>query len=188
MTRNSLLLIDNPKGISSNAALSQIKRKLDIKKAGIIGILDPLATGMLPIVIGEATKLSRFMEDLKKNYRVKIKLGVKSNTGDNAIEAHNNYKNITHGAAITLGMVIASKLSFFEGHINNYQLDNIVNLIDSLGLNTDHSKYKFTQLKQYFSSDKKIKDGKLNLILIDKNFNAFITSKFNNKNISKAFN
>ena len=84
-------------------------------------------------------------------------------------------------------MVIASKLSFFEGHINNYQLDNIVNLIDSLGLNTDHSKYKHSQLKQYFLSDKKIKDGKLNLILIDKNFNAFITSKFNNKNISKAF-
>tara|TARA_B100001564_G_scaffold120055_1_gene100017 strand:- start:717 stop:1778 length:1062 start_codon:yes stop_codon:yes gene_type:complete len=109
-------------------------------------------------------------------------------TFGHAIEAHNNYKNITHGAAITLGMVIASKLSFFEGHINDYQLDNIVNLIDSLGLNTDHSKYKYSQLKQYFSSDKKIKDGKLNLILIDKNFNAFITSKFNNKNISKAFN
>lgn len=83
MTRNSLLLIDKPKGISSNTALRQIKRKLDIKKAGIIGILDPLATGMLPIVIGEATKLSRFMEDLKKNYRVKIRFGVRSNTGDN---------------------------------------------------------------------------------------------------------
>jgi len=109
-------------------------------------------------------------------------------TFGHAIEAHNNYKNITHGAAITLGMVMASKLSFFEGHINDYQLDNIVNLIDSLGLNTDHSKYKYSQLKQYFSSDKKIKDGKLNLILIDKNFNAFITSKFNNKNISKALN
>ena len=108
-------------------------------------------------------------------------------TFGHAIEAHNNYKNITHGAAITLGMVMASKLSFFEGHINDYQLDNIVNLIDSLELNTDHSKYKYSQLKQYFSSDKKIKDGKLNLILIDKNFNAFITSKFNHKNISKAF-
>jgi len=109
-------------------------------------------------------------------------------TFGHAIEAHNNYKNITHGAAITLGMVMASKLSFFEGHINDYQLDNIVNLIDSLGLNTDHSKYKYSQLKQYFLSDKKIKDGKLNLIMIDKNFNAFITSKYNNKNISKAFN
>ena len=109
-------------------------------------------------------------------------------TFGHAIEAHNNYKNVTHGAAITLGMVIASKLSFFEGHINNYQLDNIVNLIVSLGLNTDHSKYKYSQLKKYFASDKKIKDGKLNLILIDKNFNAFITSKFSNSNISKALN
>ena len=83
MTKSSLLLIDKPKGISSNNALSQVKKKLNIKKAGIIGILDPLATGMLPIVIGEATKLSRFMENSKKYYRVKIKLGVKSNTGDN---------------------------------------------------------------------------------------------------------
>tara|TARA_B100000941_G_scaffold30162_1_gene17838 strand:+ start:9719 stop:10597 length:879 start_codon:yes stop_codon:yes gene_type:complete len=83
MTKSSLLLIDKPKGLSSNNALSRVKKKLKIKKAGIIGILDPLATGMLPIVIGEATKLSRFMENSKKHYRVKIKLGVKSNTGDN---------------------------------------------------------------------------------------------------------
>ena len=83
MTKSSLLLLDKPKGISSNFALSQIKKKLNIKKAGIVGVLDPLASGMLPIVIHEATKLSRFMEDLKKNYRVKIKLGVKSSTGDN---------------------------------------------------------------------------------------------------------
>lgn len=83
MTKSCLLLVDKPKGISSNSVLSQIKKKLNTKKAGIIGILDPLATGMLPVVLGEATKLSRFMEDSKKNYRVKIKLGVKSNTGDN---------------------------------------------------------------------------------------------------------
>ncbi len=83
MTKSCLLLVDKPKGISSNNVLSQIKKKLNTKKAGIIGILDPLATGMLPVVLGEATKLSRFMEDSKKNYRVKIKLGVKSNTGDN---------------------------------------------------------------------------------------------------------
>ena len=83
MTKSSLLLVDKPKGISSNNALSKIKKKLNTKKAGIIGILDPLATGMLPVVLGEATKLSRFMEDLEKKYKVKIKLGVKSNTGDN---------------------------------------------------------------------------------------------------------
>ena len=83
MNKSSLLLIDKPKGMSSNKVLSQIKKKLNVKKAGSIGILDPLATGMRPIVLGEATKLSRFMEVSKKNYRVKIKLGVKSNTGDN---------------------------------------------------------------------------------------------------------
>ena len=109
-------------------------------------------------------------------------------TFGHAIEAYNNYKNITHGAAITLGMVIASKLSFFEGHIDNYQLDNVVNLIDSLELSTDHSGYSYSKLKKYIASDKKIKNGKLNLILIDKKFNAFITSNFNDKNISKALN
>ena len=143
---------------------------------------------VLKILIEESikTKSKIVSIDEKENgIRAILNFG---HTFGHAIEAHNNYKDVTHGAAITLGMVIASKLSFFEGHINNYQLDNIVNLIDSLGLNTDHRKYKYSQLKQYFASDKKIKDGKLNLILIDKNFNAFITSNFNNKNISRAFN
>ena len=142
---------------------------------------------VLKIIIEESIKTkSKIVTEDEKESGIRAILNF-GHTFGHAIEAHNNYKNITHGAAITLGMVIASKLSFFEGHINNYQLDNIVNLIDSLGLNTDHSKYKYSQLKQYFLSDKKIKDGKLNLILIDKNFNAFITSKFNNKNLSKAF-
>ena len=142
---------------------------------------------VLKIIVEESIKTkSKIVTEDEKESGIRAILNF-GHTFGHAIEAHNNYKNITHGAAITLGMVIASKLSFFEGHINNYQLDNIVNLIDSLGLNTDHSKYKYSQLKQYFLSDKKIKDGKLNLILIDKNFNAFITSKFNNKNISKAF-
>jgi len=143
---------------------------------------------VLKIIIEESIKTkSKIVTEDEKESGIRAILNF-GHTFGHAIEAHNNYKNITHGAAITLGMVMASKLSFFEGHINNYQLDNIVNLIDSLGLNTDHSKYKYSQLKQYFLSDKKIKDGKLNLILIDKNFNAFITSKFNNKNITKAFN
>ena len=85
-------------------------------------------------------------------------------------------------------MVIASRISFFEGYIKNYQLDNVVNLISSIGLRTDYSKYNYIQLKKYIKSDKKIKNGKLNLVLIDKNFNAFTTSKFNNKNILRAFN
>ena len=107
-------------------------------------------------------------------------------TFGHAIEAINNYKNITHGAAITLGMVIASKVSFFEGHITKYQLDNIINMLRSLELNTNHEKYKYSDLKGFMSTDKKVSDGKLNLILVNKNFKAFKTEEFNYKNISKA--
>ena len=132
------------------------------------------------------TKSKIVTKDEKENgVRAILNFG---HTFGHAIEAYKNYKGITHGAAITLGMVIASRISFYEGHIKNYQLDNVVNLISSIGLRTDYSKYNYIQLKKYIKSDKKIKNGKLNLVLIDKNFNAFTTSKFNNKNILRAFN
>jgi 3-dehydroquinate synthase len=109
-------------------------------------------------------------------------------TFGHAIEAHHGYKKITHGAAITMGMVIAAKVSLFEGHIKDQQLENIISVIKSLGLKADHTKYKYSDLKKYMKIDKKVSDGQLNLILIDKNFNAFKTSNFNNKNIIKALN
>ena len=132
------------------------------------------------------TKSKIVTKDEKENgIRAILNFG---HTFGHAIEAYKNYKGITHGAAITLGMVIASRISFFEGYIKNYQLDNVVNLISSIGLRTDYSKYNYIDLKKYIKSDKKIKNGKLNLVLIDKNFNAFTTSKFDNKNILRAFN
>ena len=79
---NGLILIDKPRGISSNNALKQVKKILSVKKACIVGILDPLATGMLPIVIGEATKFSKYIELFNKSYIVDCKLGYKSSTGD----------------------------------------------------------------------------------------------------------
>jgi 3-dehydroquinate synthase len=109
-------------------------------------------------------------------------------TFGHAIEAYTGYKKLSHGAAITLGMIIASKVSFFEGHIKDYQLENIINLIKSIGLNTDHSSYKYSKLKKYMMNDKKVADGKLNLIMIDKNYKAFKTNKFKTDNIKKAFN
>ena len=75
-------MLDKPRGISSNNALKQVKKILSVKKAGIVGILDPLATGMLPIVIGEATKFSKYIELFNKSYIVDCKLGYKSSTGD----------------------------------------------------------------------------------------------------------
>ena len=80
---NGTLLLDKPKNITSNRALSIVKRKLSVKKAGIVGILDPLATGMLPIVLNEGTKLARYVEAYEKEYQVIAKLGLISNTGDN---------------------------------------------------------------------------------------------------------
>ncbi|MBF27277.1 MAG: 3-dehydroquinate synthase [Flammeovirgaceae bacterium] len=108
-------------------------------------------------------------------------------TFGHAIEAHTNYKKMSHGAAITLGMIIASKISFYEGFIKDHQLDNIINLIDSLGLDTNYSKYKLSVLKKYIFNDKKVADGKLNLILINEKFKAFKTSRFDQNNIKKAF-
>ena len=144
--------------------------------------------GILKIIIEESikTKSKIVTKDEKENgIRAILNFG---HTFGHAIEAYEKYRNITHGAAITLGMIIASKVSYFEGHIKDYQLDNVINMIDSLGLKTDHSKYKYTNLKKYMKSDKKVSDGKLNLILINKKFNAFKTSEFKNKNIIKALN
>ena len=80
---NGTLLLDKPKNITSNGALRIVKKELSVKKAGIVGILDPLATGMLPIVLNEGTKLAKYVEAYEKEYQVIAKLGLISNTGDN---------------------------------------------------------------------------------------------------------
>lgn len=79
---NGVFLLDKPTGISSNAALQQVKRIFGAAKAGHTGSLDPLATGMLPICFGEATKFSRFMLEADKSYRTTARLGVKTASGD----------------------------------------------------------------------------------------------------------
>tara|TARA_B100000575_G_C23119444_1_gene647609 strand:+ start:804 stop:1868 length:1065 start_codon:yes stop_codon:yes gene_type:complete len=131
------------------------------------------------------TKSKIVVEDEKEEgIRAILNFG---HTFGHAIEAYNNYKKISHGAAITLGMVIASKVSFYEGYIKETQLKKIISLIESLELNTNHSKYKYAQLNKFIKNDKKINKGKLNLILVNNKFKAFKTDNFDVKNISKAF-
>jgi tRNA pseudouridine55 synthase len=77
-----ILLLDKPAGITSNAALQTVKRLFRARKAGHTGSLDPLATGMLPICFGEATKISGFLLDSDKRYRLSCRLGIKTATGD----------------------------------------------------------------------------------------------------------
>ena len=79
---NGILLLDKPVGMSSNAALQVVKRLFQAAKAGHTGSLDPLASGLLPICFGEATKASGFLLDADKHYRVRCKLGEKTTTGD----------------------------------------------------------------------------------------------------------
>jgi tRNA pseudouridine55 synthase len=76
------LLLDKPGGLSSNHALQRVKRIYQAAKAGHTGSLDPLATGMLPICFGSATRLSGYLLDARKVYRVSAALGIATTTGD----------------------------------------------------------------------------------------------------------
>ncbi|MGF1757863.1 tRNA pseudouridine(55) synthase TruB [Photobacterium sagamiensis] len=79
---DGVILLDKPTGLSSNDALQKVKRIFFAQKAGHTGALDPLATGMLPICFGEATKFSQFLLDSDKRYRVIAKLGERTDTSD----------------------------------------------------------------------------------------------------------
>lgn len=79
---HGLLLLDKPQGYSSAQALAQVKRALGARSAGHTGTLDPLATGMLPLVLGDATRLSAWMLSAHKAYRVTAQLGVCTDTLD----------------------------------------------------------------------------------------------------------
>ncbi|WP_192457671.1 tRNA pseudouridine(55) synthase TruB [Musicola keenii] len=87
---HGVLLLDKPQGASSNDVLQKVKRIFNANKAGHTGALDPLATGMLPICLGEATKFSQYLLDSDKRYRVIARLGQRTDTSDadgNLIEA-----------------------------------------------------------------------------------------------------
>lgn len=79
---DGILLLDKPEGLTSNAVLQRIKKIYCARKAGHTGSLDPLASGMLPICFGEATKFSQFLLDADKHYQVTAQLGIKTTTGD----------------------------------------------------------------------------------------------------------
>ncbi|AHG77513.1 tRNA pseudouridine(55) synthase TruB [Mannheimia varigena] len=79
---HGVFLLDKPQGMSSNDVLQKVKRIFQANKAGHTGALDPLATGMLPICLGEATKFSQFLLDSDKRYLVTAKLGERTDTSD----------------------------------------------------------------------------------------------------------
>ena len=79
---SGILILDKPKGMSSNQALQKVRWLLNAEKAGHTGSLDPLATGVLPLCFGEATKFSQYLLDAEKAYSTLMRLGEISSTGD----------------------------------------------------------------------------------------------------------
>ena len=79
---NGSLLLDKPLMLSSNHAIQKIKKQFNIRKVGHTGTLDPLATGLLPVCMGQATRISRFLINSDKTYRALIMLGTRTSTGD----------------------------------------------------------------------------------------------------------
>lgn len=108
---SGVLLLDKPLGISSNQALQIVKRLYQAAKAGHTGSLDPLATGLLPICFGEATKFSHFLLDADKSYRALVKLGATTTTADAEGEILT-----THPVNVIMAQVQAT-LKLFVGEI-----------------------------------------------------------------------
>lgn len=79
---DGIVLLDKPEGISSNAALQRVRRAFQARKAGHTGSLDPLASGLLPICLGQATKACALLLDADKSYRFRLALGRSTSTGD----------------------------------------------------------------------------------------------------------
>jgi tRNA pseudouridine55 synthase len=79
---SGIILLDKPEGLSSNAALQRVRRAFGADKAGHVGSLDPLATGMLPVCLGEATKVAGELVGARKRYRFTVRLGAATTTGD----------------------------------------------------------------------------------------------------------
>ena len=106
------LLIDKPKGIGSTKVVSSIKKKTGIKKIGHGGTLDPDATGILALALGEATKTVRFIGDFLKTYTFTIRLGIATDTDDSS------GKIINQSSDRPETQVIKEALKNFEGHIS----------------------------------------------------------------------
>jgi len=107
-------------------------------------------------------------------------------TFGHAIEAHGKYKKILHGEAVAKGMKIASKISYLEDLISKKELQEIIALLEKYGLDLSLKQYKYRELKPFILRDKKIKKGKLNLVLLNKLSNAIVISSFEAKNLSKG--
>ena len=130
------------------------------------------------------TKAQIVTKDEKENgIRAILNFG---HTFGHAIEAEGKYKKILHGEAVAKGMFIATKISYLENLISKNDFYNVQSLLEEYEFDISINQYKYINLKPYILRDKKIKAGKLNLVLLDKISKAVVTDKFNPASLSKS--
>ncbi len=110
---SGIVLLDKPIGITSNRALQIVKRLYNASKAGHTGSLDPLATGLLPLCLGEATKVSGFLLDADKRYLATLKLGIKTRSADAEGEVIET-RAVEHYSATEIESVLAHFIGVIE--------------------------------------------------------------------------
>ncbi len=151
------LLIDKPKGIGSTKVVSSIKKKTGIKKIGHGGTLDPDATGILALALGEATKTVRFIGDFLKTYTFTMRLGIATDTDDSS------GKIINQSSDRPETQVIKEALKNFEGHISQ-----VPPKLSAIKINGERAYKLFHQGSQYELSARQVFIKKI-LVLKRKN-------------------
>ncbi|MDA9140671.1 3-dehydroquinate synthase [Gammaproteobacteria bacterium] len=130
------------------------------------------------------TKAQIVTQDEKENgIRAILNFG---HTFGHAIEAHGKYKKILHGEAVAKGMKIASRISYLESLISEKDHKKVIALLEMFEFDLSLNQYNYEELKPYILRDKKIKSGRLNLVLLNQLSNATVTSAFDTKNLKKA--
>lgn len=107
-------------------------------------------------------------------------------TFGHAIEAHGKYKKILHGEAVAKGMKVASRISFLENLMSEKEYKKVISLLEMFEFDLSLNQYNYEELKPYIFRDKKIKAGRLNLVLLNRLSKAIVTSSFDTKNLKKG--
>ena len=124
---SGILIVDKRSGMSSNDVVQRVKTLFGARKVGHTGSLDPLATGVLPLCFGEATKFSQFLLISDKKYWTRLKLGVRTASGDADSEV------LERRPSVNLSLtIIEEKLKFFRGEIR--QVPSMYSAIKHLSL------------------------------------------------------
>ena len=111
---DGVIVINKPKNITSNGVVQKVRKALNIKQVGHCGTLDPLATGVLPILVGQGTKISKYLVEHDKTYIATIQLGVKTSTADSEGDIIEN-----RDVPVLDEKQICNTLLKFKGHANS---------------------------------------------------------------------